>query len=228
MLTDHQRMIEQLGQRLRTALARDDGGGSGSPEPATASGSAGVAVEFVAYGEDCLLSGLVRLTSDRLTDMLNDHDEYVLADVLLERLADGSGLEVKEVVVLRDDLLMVHATGPRGNIERRHRTRTYPVALQVGPYRIHGRLHASYGLDPLLQLRRRTTMVPLTDASIAFHSGAIRQHRSIGDVVINRLRIDWIVPAPEDGLAELPDHPDQPPNEPGPWRADPIGLLANG
>jgi hypothetical protein len=220
-------MIEHLGNRLRSAFARDDDAGS-LPESFTASGSAGVEVEFVAYGEDCLLSGLVRLTSDRLTDMLNEHDEFVLADVLLERLADGGGLQVKEVIVLRDDLLLVHATGPRGNIDRRHRTRTFPVALQVGPYRVHGRLHAAYGRDPLLQLRRRTAMVPLTDASIAYHSGATRQYRSVGDVVINRLQIDWIVPAAEDARAELPDHAEQPPIQSGPWRGEPLGALLEG
>ena len=35
-------------------------------------------VDFVAYAEDCLLFGRTILGGGRLSDMLNDHDEYVL------------------------------------------------------------------------------------------------------------------------------------------------------
>jgi hypothetical protein len=218
-------MIESFGHRLRIVLGRPEPGSSSMAEPTAASSPTGQDVEFVAYAEDCVISGLVRMSSDRLTDMLNEHDEYVLLDVLLERLADGVGVEVKDVLVLRDDLLLVHAMGPRGNVTRRHRTRTYPVALQVGPYRIRGHLHGSPGRDPIQQLRRRKTMVPLTDASIDYLSGATRQRRSVGTVVVNREQIDWIVPAEEDRpeLAGLPEMPPQ--VEQGPLLKDFTGAL---
>ncbi len=90
-------------------------------------------VEFVAYAEDCLLSGRVRLAADRLTDMLNEHDEFELIDVMVERL-DGLGRSrSSEVLVRRDELLLVHATGPRGNHARRHRTREHPVRSGSAP-----------------------------------------------------------------------------------------------
>ena len=217
-------MIESFGRRLRIGLGRGQRGLSGteqSEEPSVG----GQEVDFVAYGEDCVLSGLLRMSADRLTDMLNEHDEYVLVDVLLERLVDGVGIEVKEVMVLRDDLLLVHATGPRGNVARRHRTRTYPVALQIGPYHIRGHLHASAGRDPIVQLRRRKTMVPLTDASIDYQSGTARHSRVVGTVVVNREQIDWIVPAEED-RSELAGLPDLPPQvEQGPLLKDFTGAL---
>ena len=140
-------MIESVGRRLRIVFGRVRSGAT-LPDPSEATGPAGQELEFVAYGEDCLLSGQVRMSSDRLTDMLNEHDEYVLGDVLLERLDDGAGVELKEVLVMRDDLLLVHATGPRGNAERRHRTRPYPVAMKIGPYHLRGLLHGSPGRDP--------------------------------------------------------------------------------
>lgn len=217
-------MIESVGRRLRIVFARVR---PGTPvaDPSGATGPTGQELEFVAYAEDCLLSGQVRMSSDRLTDMLNEHDEYVLGDVLLERLDDGAGVELKEVLVTRDDLLLVHATGPRGNAERRHRTRAHPVAIKIGPYHLRGHLHGSPGRDPVQQLRRRKAMVPLTDASIEYRSGSMVQRRSVGVVVVNRGQIDWIVPAIDDQPA-MPDLPELPADDdPGPLLKDFTGAL---
>ena len=197
-------MIESLGRRLRIVLGRNDGDLSLPDEPAARPNPPGLDVEFVAYSEDCVLSGRLRLSTDRLTDMLNEHDEYLLVDVLVKRLADGEGTEVKEVLVMRDELLLVHATGPRGNSARRHRTRSHPVALRVGPYHIHGYLHALPGSDPIQHMRRRKTMVPLTDAWIEYRSGALRHRLQVGTVVVNREQVEWIVAA-EIEEVEMPD-----------------------
>jgi hypothetical protein len=160
----------------------------------------------VAYAEDCILSGIVRMRTNRLTDMLNDHDEYLLVDVLVEGLAEERAVEASEVLVRRDELLLVHATGPRGDRDRRHRTRSHPVAVQLGPYHVRGYLHALPGADPVQAIRRRKTMVPLTDAWIEFQSQAGRQRRRVGAVVLNRDQIDWVVPAVDDEV-EMPDMP---------------------
>ncbi len=217
-------MIESIGRRLRIVFGRGDLDPTAGA-PAAKERLPGNELEFVAYGEDCVLSGLVRMSSDRLTDMLNEHDDYVLVDVLVERLVDGVGVEAREITVGRDDLLLVHATGPRGNATRRHRTRAYPVALQVGPYHLRGQLHTSPGRDPIQHMRRRRTMVPLTDATIDYLSGPARQSRSVGAVVVNRDQIDWIVPAEDDRteMAGLPDMPS--PVEQGPLLKDFTGAL---
>jgi hypothetical protein len=198
-------MIENLGRRLRV-VARPS---TAAAEPADRLPT-GVAratqVEFVAYGEDCVLSGIVRMATGRLTDMLNDLDEYLLADVLVESLTDEHGVEVSEVIVRRDELLLVHAAGPRGDHVRRHRTRSHPVAIQMGPYHVRGYLHDLPGIDPVHAIRRRQPMVPLTDAWIEFQLGADRQRRRVGTVVVNRDRIDWIAPAVVDEV-EMPDLP---------------------
>lgn len=199
-------VIKRIGHRLQIVLRRHEVEDPPASEPSAASHPPGHETEFVAYSDDCLLSGRLRISTDRLTDMLNQHDEYLLVDVLLERLTDGGAVEVKEVLVARDELLLVHATGPRGSAARRHRTRLHPVAIQVGPYNIRGYLHSLPGTDPILHMRRRETMVPLTDAWIEYQSGLVQQRRRVGAVVVNREQIDWIVPA-EDDQVEMPDLP---------------------
>ncbi len=199
-------MIESLGRRLRVVFGRSDATETSVAVQPRESRKPSQQVEFVAYGEDCILSGVVHLSSDRLTDMLNDHDEYQLVDVLVEGLADKHAVEAREVLVHRDELLLVHATGPRGNQDRRQRTRSHPVAIQMGPYHIRGYLHALPGADPVQAIRRRKPMVPLTDAWIEFGSAAGRQRRRVGAVVVNREQIDWIVPAIDDEV-EMPDLP---------------------
>jgi len=200
-------MIESLGRRLRVAFRLPANAAVPEAEPAL-DRAANVLpeVEFVAYGEECLLSGRLRLDAERLTDMLNVHDEYQLVDVMVERLDGASAVEVREVLVKRDELLLVHATGPRGSQARRQRTRQHPLAIQVGPYHIRGYLHALPGSDPISSIRRRKTMVPLTEAWIEYSVGAVRQRRRVGAVVVNREQIDWVVPALDDEV-ELPDLP---------------------
>lgn len=195
-----------LDRTLRIALRRgpetaptDDGGQGDAPDH-------GALIEFVAYAEDCLLSGHMRLDADRLTDLLNEHDEYVLVDALVESLADGHAVEVKEVLVTRDELFLVHAIGPRGDPARRQRTRQHPIALQLGPYHVRGYFHALPGSDPIAALRRRKPMVPLTEAWVEYQSGSVRQRRRVSTVVVNREQLDWVVEA-KDEEVELPDLP---------------------
>lgn len=199
-------MIESIGRRLRVVFGRTADMVPSVAAPPCDPARASQQVEFVAYGEDCVLSGVVQLASDRLTDMLNDHDEYQLVDVLVESLTGERAVEVREVLVRRDELLLVHAAGPRGNQERRHRTRSHPVAIQLGPYHVRGYLHALPGADPVQSIRRRKAMVPLTDAWIEFQAAAGRQRRRVGTVVVNREQVDWIVPAIDDEV-EMPDLP---------------------
>ena len=136
--------------------------------------------------------------------MLNDHDEYVLRDVLASACATPGSIEVAEVLVRRDDLLLVHAAGPRGSQARRHRTRQHPLAIQLGPYHVRGYLHALPGFDPSLAIRRRKAMVPLTDARVEWPFGADHHRRRVGALLINREQLDWAVRRSSDEV-EMPD-----------------------
>lgn len=202
-------MGKSLGRRLRVVFQRSgdsddpDGGSDDRLQPAQAILPL---VEFVAYADDCILSGRVRLAADRLTDMLNQHDEIDLVDVRVERLDGLGAVEVKEVLVRREELLLVHATGPRGSQARRQRTRQHPLAMKLGPYEVRGNLHALLGTDPLLAIRRRRPMVPLTDAWIEYQVAGEHERRRVTALVVNRDQIDVIEHALDEAV-ELPDLP---------------------
>ena len=202
----HLDMIESIGRRLRMVFRRGPDETRSDVEILPTGRHATREIEFVAYGADFVASGQIQMDADRLTDMLNAHDEYLLTDVLLERRDEGRSNEVKEVLLQRHEVLLVHATGPRGSAGRRRRTRAHPVALRIGQYDIRGYLHALPGADPIQAIRRREAMVPLTDAWIEYQSGSVRQRRRVGVVVVNRHQIDWIVPAADDEV-EMPDLP---------------------
>ena len=144
-----------------------------SAEPAdqadseTIEGAPPSTVEFLAYGEDCLLVGRVRLDGVRITDLLNEHEEYEIRDLVAERLSDGHAAGVPALVVARHDLLLVQAVGPRGDASRRHRTSTYPIAAQVGPYRVRGQLHAMHASPPATASRRHVVPFDRSSAGAA-------------------------------------------------------------
>lgn len=190
-------MIQSLGRRLSLIFDRGADGPdlTGAEHPGAA--VLQPLVDFVAYAEDCTLSGRIRLRSDRLTDMLNDHEELHLVDVLVQSLADREAVEVREVVVARDELLLVHATGPRGDQARRTRTRQTHVEIDAAPYHVRGCLHTAPFLDALAGLHRRGPMVPLTDAIIDYAIGDEWQRLRVGTLIVNRGAIDHIVETPE-------------------------------
>ena len=181
-------MIGSVGSRLRLVLRQPDGSFAvGGPEV-----EALPEVEFVAFAEEGRLSGRIGLDAARLTDMLNTHDEFQLEHVLWERLPDGGQMVIPEFLVRRDELLIVLATGPRGDRSRRTRTVARAMTIKSGPYLVTGDVHTAPGIDPLLFFRRRLPMVPLTDAMIQYYgaSGSVREFADT--IVVNRDLTDWV------------------------------------
>lgn len=185
-------IAERVRRRLRLVFGPPPEGGA-STELLTP--AAGPTIEFVAFAADCLVSGRIRLDGERLTDLLNDHTEYELIDVLVTGLADGRAAETTSIVIRREELLLVQATGPRGSGARRQRTRPHALAIQAGPYHVRGHFHALPGADPLGAFRRRRPMVPLTDARLVFGDGEARQERRVSTLIVNREAVDWVGPA---------------------------------
>jgi len=149
-------------------------------------------VRFMAYGLDQRVFGWVRLRADRLTDLLNAHEELHLVDVEIENLEDGITQSVGQIIIRRRELIAVHATAPRGDPARRERTRSHPVAVQLGNYLIGGHLHAEPGADPIASVDGRPPMLPLTEAWIEYWSGGERRHQASGTIIVNRDEADWI------------------------------------
>ena len=196
-------MSSGLRRRVRLVLGRDP-----ETEIVAAHDAAPPArvsqIEFVAYAEDCVLSGFIALAEDRLTDLLNAHEEYELVDVYAEDLATGTASRVDRIVVQRDELMMVHATGPRGDRGRRQHTRQHPLALQVGPYHVRGYLHALPGTDPVSSFAHRRPMVPLTEAWVEYRQGEAQQRQRVSTLVVNRHLADWVAAAHETEV-EMPE-----------------------
>lgn len=199
-------VMVQIKRRLRVVLTRHGDEPAAPPLPPVVPHVP--EIEFMAYAEDCVLSGYVRLDADRLSDLLNAHDEYELIDVCAMDLETGALRETPAILVDRDELMLVHATGPRGVAGRRIRTRQHPVALTVGPYSIRGYLHCPPGADPIASFRRRRPMVAMTDAWIEYSIDGAFQRRRVSTVVVNRKMVDWIVEVVDEAV-EMPDIPVQ-------------------
>jgi hypothetical protein len=159
-------------------------------------------VRFIAYVDHHRILGWVRLTADRLTDLLNAHEELHLTDAEVEDLDDGVSRPVDDLVIRCRELIAVDATGPRGDVARRRPTRRHPVAIQSGSYLIGGHLHASPGSDPIASAGDRPAMFPLTDAWIEYWSGDERKHESTGTILVNRDRTDWMRVVTDDDLID--------------------------
>lgn len=197
-------MNDRIPRRLRLAFTRPSPPESTPPDVETVADRG--EVDFVAYAEDCILSGRTVLDGDRLTDMLNEHDEYALIGVTVERFDGGPPLEVDELVVQRDEVWLVHASGPRGNAERRHRTAQQHIAVKMGPYAVRGFYHALPGTDPVSAIRRRKSMVPLTGVRIEYAIAGEPREVRVDTVIANRDLMEW-VEAIEPDRVEFPVRP---------------------
>ncbi len=157
-------------------------------------------VEFVGYAADCVIAGEVALASDRLTDLLTGTDEYDVVNVTLEVLDDTRILSLETVKILREDLCLVAATGPRGNAGRRVRTRPHPMLARVGPYEVFGFIHALPTADPVTAALRRS-IIPMTSGWIRYRRGAELVERRHDGMLVNRAQIVWLEQATnEDAL----------------------------
>jgi hypothetical protein len=152
----------------------------------------------------------------RITDLLNAHDEYELVNVQLESLDDGHTVASPVVLVARDELIAVHASGPAGSRAQRTHTRSHPILIQSGPYLVRGYLHVLPNADPIASFRHRKPMVPLTDAWIEYAVAGRPVHRSLGTIVINRELADWFELAVDEEI----EPPEMPAGEIGPMTKD--------
>ena len=175
--------------KLIFARSRSTEEASVTPEPKV------LEIDVIAYAEDCILSGRLPMAADRLSDLLNDNAEFEFVDVKVEDLLGSEPIHSADVVVKRDELLLVQASGPRGNPGRRNHTRQHEMVARIGPYEVRGLVHALPGTDPIDSLRHRKPMIAITDAVIEFSIGTTHHTREAGVVIMNRDCVDSIAPA---------------------------------
>jgi len=173
-------------------------------EDASSDPAAAPLVGLTVYAGDSVAFGYVPLTAARVTDLMNEHEDFEFADAYLRSLEDGRGLTLRTIVIARPEIFAVGVAGPRGDPRRRRRTRPIPVELQVGPYEVRGNIHVVPGIDPISSFRTRRPMIPLTEATVEWEASDGRQIAQWGTVVVNRLLTEWIAPARRDVRPPVP------------------------
>lgn len=151
-------------------------------------------IEFDGYAGDCRIYGRVASLGERLTDVLNAGDRVTVRDVRLQSLADGHVVEVPELMVELSELYAAVAHGPRGMRERRVRTDQHRIRLGLGPYVVLGDLHSPPETDPIADVLRRPTMVPLTNATITYQQNGRPDAEDVGTIIVNRMLTEWVAP----------------------------------
>jgi hypothetical protein len=144
------------------------------------------------YAGDSLAFGQLALSTDRVTDLMNNNTSFEFVDTSVQSLEDGRSLSVSDLVIARSEIFVVAVSGPRGDPNRRTRTRPMPVQLRLGPFDVSGNIHALPGSDPIAGFTRRGIMVPLTEATVAYDSPAGRVSSQFETVLVNRLLADSI------------------------------------
>ena len=143
-------------------------------------------IELDAYAADCRVHGQVEFGEGRLSDQLNRTLELHIRDARLEDLGDDHVVAMPELTVGHEEICAVVASGPRGDVARRLNTRTTRVEVEVGPYRVVGRVHGPPTADPFASALRRAAWVPLTEATVMYHRGADDVSEEVTTLLVNR------------------------------------------
>ncbi|HZC31693.1 MAG TPA: hypothetical protein VE640_00245 [Candidatus Bathyarchaeia archaeon] len=149
-------------------------------------------IGFDAFSIDQRIFGWVRLSADRLTDLLNDHEEIAIDNAQVEQLTHPGVAWIDGMVLKRRQLIAVRAAGPHGDPARRQRSRLYPLAVCAGSFRMGGYLHARPGVAPLVEIRSRPTMIPLSSAWLEHWAEGRRVSQWVGTILFNRDRAESI------------------------------------
>jgi hypothetical protein len=143
-------------------------------------------IELDAYAADCRVHGQVEFGEGRLSDQLNRTLKLHIRDARLEDLADGHVVAMPELTVGHEEICAVVASGPRGDAARRLNTRTAHVEVEVGPYRIVGRVHGPPTADPFASVLRRAAWLPLTEATVTYRRGPDDVTDKVMTLLVNR------------------------------------------
>ncbi|MEA2653239.1 MAG: hypothetical protein QOI37_466 [Chloroflexota bacterium] len=163
-------------------------------------------IDFVAFAEDCLISGKMTMFGERLTDFMNGQERFRVHHLECESLEDGHLVALDSVSLERRDLLAVVANGPRGSEKQRIPLQTNRLQLSIGPYLILGHVHTAPGSDAMTAVLKREPMIPLTDVTIAYELAGSIVARDVPTIIVNRLLVDWISPT-SDAATFFPDVP---------------------
>jgi hypothetical protein len=156
-------------------------------------------IDFRAYADDYTVGGATVFQGDRLADFLEGVHELEVEHVTVRALEDGREHDLPSAVIHREELCIVAATGPRGRIDRRLRTRAYPMRAEVGPYAVVGYFHALPTADPFAIVRYRR-IVALRPVRLAFDVAGDRIEETHDTLLLMRDKIDEFEPASDEAV----------------------------
>ncbi len=141
--------------------------------------------ELIAWAEDCVVRGPVELPDGRLSDVVNATELLHVAPARVEALDDGRIIELDEFDLERRDIHFVLVRGRAGDPTRKLRTVREPVAIEVGPFVVHGNLHRPPSAPRLAAITLMAAkFVPVTEATYAVGTTGIPAHADV--LLVNR------------------------------------------
>lgn len=150
-------------------------------------------IGFQGYAGDCTITGKIEVNEARLSDALDRMDQLAIHDATLHSLGGAQAMYAGEMVLRRDDLFAVEASGELPtNEQRRVRTVRHALRLKLGPYVCYGEMHALPGVAPLRTILVRRTMVPLTNCLLRFRRGETDEFRRLPMLIVNGRLIDHV------------------------------------
>jgi hypothetical protein len=156
-------------------------------------------IPFSAFADDCTVSGEIALRTDRLSDFLASTVEFEVASPEFRALDDGRMVSAASCAIERDDLCLILATGPRGQVGRRLWTRQHPVRVRVGPYLVIGYLHSPPTIDPFRTTDRRP-IVALTSCVVGYVAQGETVWKEAEAVLINTAKIQHLESASSEDI----------------------------
>jgi hypothetical protein len=143
-------------------------------------------IDFLAFDDGgSAIRGRVDLVGDRMADLLGLGQAIPLLDVELHDLR-SRGIQAEDRHTIDPARLsIVVGTGPRGALVRRVETASRPVSLSIGPFTVHGLLHAPFPADPIAHVFERT-WIPLTDAVLEYQGGGRMCRDRFDTILVNR------------------------------------------
>ena len=156
-------------------------------------------IPFTAYADDCTVQGAIALGVDRLSDLLSSTTEIQVQGASFHALDDGREVTAESAEVLRDDLCLIVASGPRGRADRRVWTRQHPVRARVGPYTVLGYLHSPPTIDPMRTMDRRA-IVALTACQVGYTESGTERWVESDTLLVNTRKIDRLETAQAEDL----------------------------
>jgi hypothetical protein len=150
-------------------------------------------IDFLAYDiTDHVVHARIEFQGDRLIDMLAGSASVTAEDIRSRSLATSQVIRPHGSQINFADMAVVVATGPRGSDIKRIRTIVAPVTIYVGPYAVHGFLHAPPYESPL-EIAEQRSWLPVTEAVLeySFRWQAVRERHDT--LLVNRLHAKAVV-----------------------------------